>query len=261
MAVRVASLGHVPVCAVALSSLHGGTILRKLAQWGPRRVASYARGKLLPHQGNRGTGIINPYLEPFLRQRAKTVRTLRDVAAHYDFPVILCEDQNSPKSLGHVKAWCPDLIIFTGGNILRQVLLQIPRLGVLNVHLGLLPEVRGMSSPEWSLLKRVPVGITIHYMDAGIDTGPILMRCEFANVAQCVSLSDLRHRLIAFGIEKVGDVIEGLARRMLNATPQSDLDQDRQYFVMHERLQALAAQRLDEIRRQAEIATHERVHE
>ncbi len=50
----------------------------------------------------------------------------------------------------------------------------MPRLGILNVHLGLLPEVRGMSSPEWSLLQGVPLGITFHYMDAGIDTGPVL---------------------------------------------------------------------------------------
>jgi methionyl-tRNA formyltransferase len=87
---------------------------------------------------------------------------------------------------------------------LRKQLLEVPRLGVLNAHLGLLPEIRGMSSPEWSLLQHIPVGVTIHFMDTGIDTGPILQRYEFPHAPQCESLSDLRNRLIAFGIEKAG---------------------------------------------------------
>jgi methionyl-tRNA formyltransferase len=106
-----------------------------------------------------------------------------------------------------------------------------------------------MSSPEWSLLNRVPVGITIHYMDAGIDTGPILQRCEFTDVAQCESLGDLRLRLIAFGIEQVGEVVEELVGGTIAAKPQSDLDRDNQFFVMHERLQTWAAERLMAISR------------
>ena len=77
-----------------------------------------------------------------------------------------------------------------------------------------------MSSPEWSLLQGVRLGITIHYMDAGIDTGPILQKYEFPD-GPCESLNDLRNRLIAFGIEKIGEVVEGLVRGTIFATPQS----------------------------------------
>ena len=48
MAVRMARLGHVPVGALALSTLDRGTLLRKLGQWGARDVARYARTKLIP---------------------------------------------------------------------------------------------------------------------------------------------------------------------------------------------------------------------
>ena len=126
----------------------------------------------------------------------------------------------------------------------RRQLLETPRLGVLNVHLGLLPEIRGMSSPEWSLLKDVPVGVTVHFMDSGIDTGPVLRRYEFPDLERCESLSDLRHRLIAFGVEKAGEVVAGLDRGTIVAKPQSELDRDHQFFVMHEWLQARAADRL-----------------
>jgi len=252
MAARMAESGYIPVGALALSTLDRVTLLRKLEQWGARDVARYARAKLIPQRTNRPSQLRNPYLQPLLKHEDKFFRNLREVAAVYGFPVVTCNDQNVPESIACLKEWSPDLIIFTGGNILRKPLLDIPRLGVLNVHLGLLPEIRGMSSPEWSLLKHVPVGVTIHYMDAGIDTGPILQRCEFPGEAQCESLSDLRNRLIVFGIEKATEVVAALDRGTIAAKPQSTLDsdtnagpdKDNQFFVIHEWLQARAAERL-----------------
>jgi methionyl-tRNA formyltransferase len=108
----------------------------------------------------------------------------------------------------------------------------------------MLPEIRGMSTPEWSLLKSVPIGVTIHFLDRGIDTGPVLQRFELPDAANCNSLSDLRHRLIAFGLEKVAEVITDLDRGVLAPTPQPALDRDNQHFVMHEWLQARAVEYL-----------------
>ena len=143
-----------------------------------------------------------------------------------------------------MKTWAPDVAIFTGGNILRKALLAVPRLGVINSHLALLPQVRGMSSPEWSLMRGVPLGITIHLLDHGIDTGPILRRHEFTETAGCESLVDLRNRMIATSIEWVAEVITGLEQGAIVAAPQNDLDKDTQYFVMHDRLKAGLMQRL-----------------
>jgi folate-dependent phosphoribosylglycinamide formyltransferase PurN len=248
MAAELASIGQVPAGALALSTLDRATLLRKLGQLGARQVARYARAKLLPRSGNSKSSTRNLYLEPLLAHKSGSCRSLREVAGQYGFPVALCDEQNSPDSIARLKRWSPDLIIFTGGNILRHELLSIPHLGVLNVHLGLLPEIRGMSSPEWSLLQGVPVGITIHYMDAGIDTGPILRRYELPDAAQYRSLDDLRHRLVAFGIEKTGEMVAVLIRGSISATPQPDLEKDNQFFVMHERLRARATAHLTEKR-------------
>jgi len=179
-----------------------------------------------------------------LAHNGQQFRDLREVAAFFDFAIATCSNQNSAKSIAQLKAWSPDLIIFAGGNILRKELLEVPRRGVLNIHLGLLPEIRGMSSPEWSLLNGVSVGVTIHYIDSGIDTGAILLRSKFPDALHCKSLLDLRNRLIAFGIEQLGQVVVKLDQDVLSASPQPDIDKDNQYFVMHERLQALAAERL-----------------
>lgn len=253
MAVRMAKLGHIPVGALTLPTLDRGTLLRKLGQWGARDVVRYARTKLIPQSGDGRAHANNLHLQPLLNREEGMFRSLREVASFYGFPVAVCNDQNAPGSIAQLREWSPDLIVFTGGNILRKQLLEVPRLGVLNVHLALLPEVRGMSSPEWSLLKHIPVGVTIHYVDAGIDTGPVLQRCELIDAASCASLSDLRNRLIAFGIEKVAEVVDGLDRGTISATPQSALDEDRQCFVMHEWLQARAAERLT-TRRPAVVA-------
>jgi folate-dependent phosphoribosylglycinamide formyltransferase PurN len=243
MSAHLARSGYIPCGALVLSSLDRRTLMRKFGQWGLREVAGYARTKLMPRWNNGFNQARNAHLTPLLQNKDGMFRNLREVAAFYRFPFATGKNQNTSASVDRLRDWSPDLIVFTGGNILRKSMLQIPRLGVLNVHLGLLPEIRGMSSPEWSLLTDVPVGVTIHYMDEGVDTGPLLQCCEFPNAARCESLSDLRNRLIAFGIEKMADVVSALDRGSIAAASQPD-GIDRQFFVMHEWLQARAAERL-----------------
>ena len=243
--VRLSELGHVPTGVLSLSTLDRDTLLRKLSQWGFQRAARYARAKLSPRKPHKHYQLQNPHLEPWLKHERRVFISLRDVSNVYDFPISMVANQNSSDAISRLRSWSPDLIVFTGGNILRKQILTFPRLGVLNIHLGLLPQIRGMSSPEWSLLNDVPVGITIHYMDSGIDTGPILQRYEYPDIACCESLGGLRHRLIAFGVDKLGHVIDGLDRGTILSTPQFEpndsRDEDNQYFVMHEWLQKHAA--------------------
>jgi folate-dependent phosphoribosylglycinamide formyltransferase PurN len=244
VAARLAQLGHVPVGALTLPSWDRRTLLRKVGQWGLHDSVQYAVAKLRPSKSTIQKQIRNPYLESALRHGDGVFRSLREVARAYGFPVAACSDQNSPRAVGQLKQWSPDLAIFTGGNILRDEVLKVPRLGILNAHLALLPEIRGMSSPEWSLLCGVPLAVTIHFMDSGVDTGPILLRREFAGTDGCDSLADLRNKMIAEGIELIAEAVAGLDRGTISAVPQADRENDRQFFVMHEQLKAVATRRL-----------------
>ena len=248
VAARFAQVGFAPVGALTLPSWDSSTLLRKVGQWGLRDSFYYAVAKLVPGKATNRKQVLNPYLENSLRHGDGLFRSLRDVARTYGFPVVTCGDHNSPRALAQLKKWCPDLAIFTGGNILRDEVLKIPRLGILNSHLALLPEIRGMSSPEWSLLCGVPLGITIHFMDSGVDTGPILLRREFAGAGDSESLTDLRNRMIAEGIELLAEAVAGLDRGTLSADPQAERETDTQFFVMHERLRAVAMRRLKKVR-------------
>ena len=109
MAVRMAELRHVPVGALALSTLDRGTLQRKLGQWGVREVARYARTKLIPHRSDEKPQLRNPYLEPVLKHQGGVFRSLREVAAVHGFAIAVCNDQNAPDSIARLKAWSPDL--------------------------------------------------------------------------------------------------------------------------------------------------------
>ena len=72
----------------------------------------------------------------------------------------------------------PDWLLVCGAPILSERILSIPRVGTVNVHFGIAPEYRGQDSLFWTLYRRdyEKIGFTLHEVDAGIDTGPILAR-------------------------------------------------------------------------------------
>jgi folate-dependent phosphoribosylglycinamide formyltransferase PurN len=242
-AAKLAESGAVPVGALTLPPWDRATIVRKIGQWGWRDSVRFAQSKLLGSKQAVASGVRNPYLASMLSKKGEVIRSLRGAGELYGFPVVSCGNHNSAHAIAQMKQWQPDVAVFTGGSILRWEVLSIPRFGVLNAHLALLPEIRGMSSPEWSLLRDVRLGITIHFMDEGIDTGPILVRRDFTVPADCNSLADLRNRMIAHGIESIVEVVGQLAGARMSAVPQNS-PEDSQYFVMHERLKAQAEKRL-----------------
>lgn len=248
VAARLAKLGHVPVGALTLPSWDRRTLLRKIGQWGFPDSFRYATAKLSYGLSTHVEQVRNPYLENSLRHGDGVLRNLREVASRYGFPVATCRDHNSPQAVAQLKQWSSDVAIFTGGNILRTEILKVPRFGIVNSHLALLPEIRGMSSPEWSILCEVALGITIHFIDNGIDTGPILLRRDFARLDACDSFTDLRNRMIADGIELLAEAVAGLERGQLIALPQTDREKDTQFFVMHERLKLVASRRMNQPR-------------
>ncbi len=62
--------------------------------------------------------------------------------------------------------------------IVPDEVLEIPRIGVLNLHPALLPYNRGWHTPSWAILDGTPIGATLHFMDSGLDTGDIVTQIE-----------------------------------------------------------------------------------
>lgn len=85
---------------------------------------------------------------------------------------------NTPPTADLLRQLDLDLMIVSHGPILKPEIFNIPRLGTINIHLGYAPNYRGEDSIFWPLYYRDydHIGVTIHRIDAGIDTGPILAR-------------------------------------------------------------------------------------
>ncbi|HWB42190.1 MAG TPA: formyltransferase family protein [Gemmatimonadales bacterium] len=93
-------------------------------------------------------------------------------AVHLHYP-----DLHAPESLACVRSLRPDLGLVFACYRLRHSLFGIPRLGTLNLHLGRAPEFRGSSPGFYELLEGVSeVGVTVHRVDDGLDSGPILLQ-------------------------------------------------------------------------------------
>ena len=93
------------------------------------------------------------------------------------------------------------------GAILRRPVLSHPRTGFLNAHPGLLPEYRGVDPVCWALHRGDPLGATVHLMDEGIDTGPILLRRVMAPTS-ARDIVTLRLQVLEFAASLVAEFLE-----------------------------------------------------
>ena len=112
----------------------------------------------------------------------------------------------------------PDLIVVVAfGQILSQRILDLPKYGCINVHASLLPRYRGAAPIEWSLINgETKTGVTTMMMDAGLDTGDMLVKREIA-IDENMILPELREKLMILGsealIETIDKTIDGTLTR------------------------------------------------
>ncbi|MEO5657019.1 MAG: methionyl-tRNA formyltransferase [Nitrospiria bacterium] len=132
-----------------------------------------------------------------------------------------------PEKVRHADflAWCrtvsPDLIVVVAfGQILPQALLDIPRRGCLNVHASLLPRYRGAAPIQWAIIRgETETGVTTMQIDAGMDTGPMLLQRRLA-IAPDETAGELAERLSHLGAEVLVDTLEALEAGRLQPIPQ-----------------------------------------
>lgn len=250
VAVRLAGAGHAPVGALTLPTLHWGTLVRKTMQWGPQSFLRYAAGRVTG--GSTTASLRNPFLSRDVEWQGTTLKTLTDAGARIGFPVETVPGMNDDRALALIRGWNADALIYTGGGILRRRVIEATRGGVLNMHAGLLPEVRGMSCPEWSLLQGIPLGATVHLIDTGVDTGAILIRRELPLDDLPADVQMVRNKIGAMAVGMLVEAVAGLDSGALRPVPQPRREEDLQHFVIHASLARLAQERLDALRRSGE---------
>jgi methionyl-tRNA formyltransferase len=114
------------------------------------------------------------------------------------------------------------LVVVAYGQIIPQSLLNVPRLGALNLHASLLPRHRGPAPIAWAILEGDErTGVTVMQMDRGVDTGPILTQAEVP-IAPDETASGLEARLAQRGAELMVEAISSLAQGTIQPVRQPD---------------------------------------
>lgn len=123
-------------------------------------------------------------------------------AEENNLPVIQPPKVKSPEVVAQLAALKPDLIVVVAfGQILSQEILDIPKFGCINVHASLLPKLRGAAPIEWSIIRGEKVtGVTTMQMNAGLDTGDILLTSE-VKISDEMILPELREKLMTTGAD------------------------------------------------------------
>jgi len=158
-------------------------------------------------------------------------------------PVLETGPLESASAIAAIKALSPDLGIHAGAGLLRRPLIDAFRLGVLNAHMGLLPAYRGINVAEWAALEGATVGCTVHLIDTGIDTGPILATRE-VDIAGCGSIAALRDTVDRAQLALLGDIVGLIVSGKVPEPLEAAGPPGPQYFRMHEDLAAILKGRL-----------------
>jgi methionyl-tRNA formyltransferase len=158
---------------------------------------------------------------PSGRGLAAAASPVKRAAARLGVAVLQPVTLKTPEAQAEIRTLAPDaLVVAAYGLILPQAALDLPRLGAINIHASLLPRWRGAAPIHRALLAGDrETGISIMRMEAGLDTGPVLLR-EAVTILPDDTAGTLHDRLAALGARLVLEALAGLARGTLTATPQ-----------------------------------------
>jgi methionyl-tRNA formyltransferase len=158
---------------------------------------------------------------PMLAQGAE--RNILTVAAERDIPLLEVHNLADARTLEMLATFDPDAIcVACFSRKLPPALLRLPRLGCLNVHPSLLPDNRGPEPLFWTYRRGdQQTGVTIHLMDAGLDSGPIVLQ-ERIRVLDGVAESELERQLAELGGQLLVRAAQGLANGAIQPTPQDE---------------------------------------
>jgi len=241
----IVKMDGVDLCAIVVRNhLNWARFKSEFARDGARLLGKIQQKYVLGDKRYTGGGEQN--LRTLAGESKLEFASLKDLAQEKSIPYIVVNDLNDPQAGDLLSRQMPDLIAFTGGGLVRKDILSIPRMGVLNCHTGILPQYRGMDVVEWTAaenrMEDVGFGATLHLMDQGVDSGPILIKKTLSPLPGD-RFSTIRERLEALMVELMVTGVQKLRDDALQPQAQNPSD-GRQFYVMHARVRACAEKRL-----------------
>lgn len=172
--------------------------------------------KRLLQNGYNIVGVVTNKDKPVGRKQILTPPPVKLCAMEYGLPVFQY-DKIRIEGVDDLKSLNPDLMITCAfGQILSQEILDIPKLGVINIHASLLPKYRGASPIHYAILNgEKQTGVTIMKTDAGIDTGDMIC-WQQTIINENETCGELFERLSIIGadliVKSLPSIIDGSAK-------------------------------------------------
>ena len=193
----------------------------RLVFCGTPEIAVPTLRRLLATPDHSVVGVITQPERPRGRERERAESPVKIAARAAGLEVFQPGKIRLPEVQAWLEAKAPDAaVLIAYGQILPARLLSIPRLGWINLHASLLPRYRGAAPIPWSIARgETRTGITTMQIDAGMDTGPILLQREI-EIGADETTPELSARMGEAGAPLILETLEGLARGTLVPRPQ-----------------------------------------
>jgi hypothetical protein len=145
--------------------------------------------------------------------------------------IILQRPLDDSTSIERVRALQCDLGLHAANVIYREPMISAFRLGILNAHIGILPKYRGRCVVEWSVLQGDPTGVTVFFIDSGIDTGSRIVLREFIPSNGWKTVGTLKNMLFGCDARLYRKALEALMQPGIQFEI-NDILKGRRYYVM-----------------------------
>jgi methionyl-tRNA formyltransferase len=148
---------------------------------------------------------------------------VKETALRLGLTVHQPERIRKPDQIEVLRALAADIMVVVGyGQIIPQAIIDLPRLGIVNVHASLLPKYRGAAPIQWAIANGETVtGVTTMLINAGLDTGDMLLRAETA-IGGDETAEDVSQRLAELGADLAVRTLPGLETKTILPEPQDD---------------------------------------
>lgn len=204
-------------------------------------------------EGHDVVAVVTQPDRPQGRSRSTLVPSpVKVVALEEGIPVLQPDRPRGEEFLGALRALAPDLaVVVAYGHILRQDLIDLPRLGTLNIHASLLPRWRGAAPIQAAMLAGdAETGVCIMRMVLGLDAGPVLLALR-TGIDPQETAGELTERLSELGAEAIVEAVTLLEAGESGAAGETPQDEA---LVTYAPKIERAMARLDFTRPAAEVA-------
>jgi len=173
----------------------------KVLFWGTPAFAIPAL-HALSEEGHDVLAVVTQPDRPSGRGRPTSLSPVKEFALAGMIPVLQPERAVGPEFMAQLRELEPDIsVVVAYGQILRPEVLDLPTHGSVNIHASLLPELRGAAPIHWAIIHGYQTsGVTIMRMEAGLDSGPILLQVE-EPIRPDERMSDLTTRFSEIGAQ------------------------------------------------------------